>query len=160
MAFTSYSVLIIAITELQFWKDNVQKLNGLPIWPIQCRPSKVIYFDPVHVQFVYLNYIFHCLPSAVARMNFCFGLSLRQRTSNVSFLSTNLLATQPIGKHLKKPLLILFLIFLALVLILPGLAVLLRLSTLVSPTETYSVMADGKPRLPRIFTSRIPFQQD
>jgi ribonuclease HI len=34
-----------ARVELRFWKCNVLYLNGIPIWPIKCKPSKIIHYD-------------------------------------------------------------------------------------------------------------------
>ena len=34
-----------AVFELKFWKDNVCKLNGIPLWPIVNKPHKIIYSD-------------------------------------------------------------------------------------------------------------------
>jgi hypothetical protein len=34
-----------ARVELRFWKRNVLHLNGIPLWPIKCKPSKIIYSD-------------------------------------------------------------------------------------------------------------------
>ena len=34
-----------ALAELNFWKSNVASLNGIPIWPIRHKPSKIVYSD-------------------------------------------------------------------------------------------------------------------
>ena len=34
-----------AILELKFWRENVCKLNGITLWPIQKKPTKIIYSD-------------------------------------------------------------------------------------------------------------------
>ena len=33
------------IEELTFWKDNIVKINGIPIWPVQPVPTKIVYSD-------------------------------------------------------------------------------------------------------------------
>ena len=32
-----------AISELKFWKNNVSKLNGIPLWPSKQKPSRIMY---------------------------------------------------------------------------------------------------------------------
>ena len=34
-----------AIAELRFWKDNLGKINGIPIWPNKTVPTKIVYSD-------------------------------------------------------------------------------------------------------------------
>ena len=34
-----------ALSELNFWKSNVASLNGIPIWPLVRKPSKIVYSD-------------------------------------------------------------------------------------------------------------------
>jgi len=34
-----------ALAELNFWKSNVASLNGIPIWPVRHKPSKIVYSD-------------------------------------------------------------------------------------------------------------------
>ena len=34
-----------ALAELVFWKSNVASLNGIPIWPVRHKPSKIVYSD-------------------------------------------------------------------------------------------------------------------
>ena len=34
-----------ALAELSFWKSNVASLNGIPIWPVRHKPSKIVYSD-------------------------------------------------------------------------------------------------------------------
>ena len=34
-----------ALAELIFWKSNVASLNGIPIWPVRHKPSKIVYSD-------------------------------------------------------------------------------------------------------------------
>ena len=34
-----------AISELKFWKNNVSKLNGIPLWPSKQKPSRIVYSD-------------------------------------------------------------------------------------------------------------------
>lgn len=34
-----------ALSELKFWNVNIGHLNGIPLWPVQTKPSKVIYSD-------------------------------------------------------------------------------------------------------------------
>ena len=34
-----------ALSELNFWKSNVPSLNGIPIWPLVRKPSKIVYSD-------------------------------------------------------------------------------------------------------------------
>ena len=33
------------IEELIFWIDNIAKINGIPIWPVQTVPTKIVYSD-------------------------------------------------------------------------------------------------------------------
>lgn len=33
------------LSEIQFWNSNVQRLNGVPICPVQSKPSRVVYSD-------------------------------------------------------------------------------------------------------------------
>ena len=33
------------LDELNFWKSNVAILNGIPIWPVRHKPSKIVYSD-------------------------------------------------------------------------------------------------------------------
>ena len=33
------------IEELIFWKDNIVKINGIPIWPVQTVPTKIVHSD-------------------------------------------------------------------------------------------------------------------
>ena len=45
-SWNSYVVLSPeALAELNFWKDNVSSLNGIPIWPVKQKPSKIVYSD-------------------------------------------------------------------------------------------------------------------
>ena len=34
-----------ALAELVFWKSNAASLNGIPIWPVRHKPSKIVYSD-------------------------------------------------------------------------------------------------------------------
>ena len=34
-----------ALDELNFWKSNVAILNGIPIWPVRHKPSKIVHTD-------------------------------------------------------------------------------------------------------------------
>ena len=34
-----------ALDELNFWKSNLAILNGIPIWPVRHKPSKIVYSD-------------------------------------------------------------------------------------------------------------------
>ena len=34
-----------AINNLKFWKNNVSKLNGIPLWPSKGKPSRIVYSD-------------------------------------------------------------------------------------------------------------------
>lgn len=34
-----------AMVELRFWKYNILHLNGVPLWPIKSKPSRIIYSD-------------------------------------------------------------------------------------------------------------------
>lgn len=38
-----------AINELEFWKNNVSKLNGIPLWPSKQKPSRIVYSDASNV---------------------------------------------------------------------------------------------------------------
>ena len=33
------------VIELKFWRENARKCNGIPIWPVKERPSKMVYSD-------------------------------------------------------------------------------------------------------------------
>ena len=34
-----------ALPELNFWRSNVASLNGIPIWPVRHKSSKIVYSD-------------------------------------------------------------------------------------------------------------------
>ncbi|KAL9969042.1 hypothetical protein ACROYT_G021206 [Oculina patagonica] len=34
-----------ALAELNFWSSNVASLNGIPMWPVSSKPSKIVYSD-------------------------------------------------------------------------------------------------------------------
>ena len=34
-----------AFDKLTFWKDNLTKINGIPFWPVQTVPAKIVYWD-------------------------------------------------------------------------------------------------------------------
>ena len=34
-----------AVIELQFWQENLCKCNGIPIWPVKRRPTRIVYSD-------------------------------------------------------------------------------------------------------------------
>ena len=45
-SWNSYVVLSPeALAELNFWKDNLSSLNGIPIWPVKQKPSKIVCSD-------------------------------------------------------------------------------------------------------------------
>ena len=31
------------INELNFWKDNLATINGVPLWPVKRKPTKIVY---------------------------------------------------------------------------------------------------------------------
>ena len=33
------------INELNFWKDNLATINGVPLWPVKRKPTKIVYPD-------------------------------------------------------------------------------------------------------------------
>ena len=33
------------INEINFWKDNLATINGLPLWPVKRKPTKIVYSD-------------------------------------------------------------------------------------------------------------------
>ena len=33
------------VEELNFWKDNIVHINGVPLWPIKRKPTKIVYSD-------------------------------------------------------------------------------------------------------------------
>ena len=33
------------INELNFWKDNLVTINGVPLWPVKRKPTKIVYPD-------------------------------------------------------------------------------------------------------------------
>ena len=33
------------INELNFWKDNLATINGVPLWPVKRKPTKIVYSD-------------------------------------------------------------------------------------------------------------------
>ena len=38
-----------SIRELKFWKNNVAKLNGISLWPLSQKPSRIVYSDASNV---------------------------------------------------------------------------------------------------------------
>ena len=34
-----------AVIELKFWQENLCKCNGIPIWPVKRRPTRIVYSD-------------------------------------------------------------------------------------------------------------------
>ena len=34
---------------LTFWKDNLTKINGVPFWPVQTVPTKIVYSDACYI---------------------------------------------------------------------------------------------------------------
>ena len=35
----------LALAELNFWNCNVTSVNGIPLWSVRCKPSKIVYSD-------------------------------------------------------------------------------------------------------------------
>ena len=33
------------INELNYWKDNLATINGVPLWPVKRKPTKIVYSD-------------------------------------------------------------------------------------------------------------------
>ena len=33
------------INELNFWKDNLATINGVPLWPVKRKPTQIVYLD-------------------------------------------------------------------------------------------------------------------
>ena len=33
------------VDELNFWKVNLLHITGVPLWPIKCKPSRIVYSD-------------------------------------------------------------------------------------------------------------------
>ena len=33
------------VTELKFWRENLCKCNGVPIWPVKGRPTRIVFSD-------------------------------------------------------------------------------------------------------------------